>query len=71
MDALEETADFLQSCSEFFQNSHAVKIKHAYAEVFAQLLEPIASVNSLGDGVIVPSVFKNLICYGGYFFLLI
>lgn len=44
MDALEDTAEFLQRCAEFFQNVHSIKIKHAYAEVFAQLLEPIASV---------------------------
>ncbi|TPX59464.1 hypothetical protein PhCBS80983_g02476 [Powellomyces hirtus] len=44
MDALEDTADFLQTCAELFQNAHSTRIKHAYAEVFVQLLDPIAAV---------------------------
>ncbi|KAJ3161216.1 Cell morphogenesis protein PAG1 [Geranomyces variabilis] len=44
MDALEDTADFLQTCAELFQNAHSTRIKHAYAEVFVMLLEPIAAV---------------------------
>ncbi|KAI8820541.1 cell morphogenesis N-terminal-domain-containing protein [Fimicolochytrium jonesii] len=44
MDALEDTADFLQTSAELFQNAHTTRIKHAYAEVFVQLLEPIAAV---------------------------
>ena len=44
MDALEETAEFLQIIGEFFSNAHSVRIKHAYSEVFVELLEPIAAV---------------------------
>ncbi|KAJ3194719.1 Cell morphogenesis protein PAG1 [Irineochytrium annulatum] len=44
MESLEETADFLGICSEFFDKSHSQRIKHAYAEVLAELLEPVASV---------------------------
>ncbi|KAI7898549.1 cell morphogenesis N-terminal-domain-containing protein [Cokeromyces recurvatus] len=44
VDALEETADFLSSCASFFKNSHGVKVKHAYAKLFVQLLLPIAQV---------------------------
>ncbi|KAJ3152742.1 Cell morphogenesis protein PAG1 [Geranomyces michiganensis] len=44
MDALEDTAEFLQTCAELFQNAHSTRIKHAYAEVFVMLLEPIAAV---------------------------
>ncbi|KAJ3109558.1 Cell morphogenesis protein PAG1 [Phlyctochytrium planicorne] len=44
MEYLEETAEFLQICADFFQNSHSAKIKLAYAELFAELLEPVASV---------------------------
>ncbi|KAG2181999.1 hypothetical protein INT43_006925 [Umbelopsis isabellina] len=44
LDALEETADFLQSCAGFFKNAHGAKIKHAYAKMFIQLLLPVAAV---------------------------
>ncbi|OUM68331.1 hypothetical protein PIROE2DRAFT_39268 [Piromyces sp. E2] len=44
MEALEDTAEFLQVCSNFFQSAHSIKIKHAYAEVFVELLDPIAAV---------------------------
>jgi hypothetical protein len=44
MDALEETADFLQICANFFNNSHSARVKHAYAEVFVELLEPVACI---------------------------
>jgi hypothetical protein len=44
VDALEETADFLSSCANFFKNSHGAKVKHAYARLFIQLLLPIAEV---------------------------
>ncbi|KAJ3080796.1 Cell morphogenesis protein PAG1, partial [Quaeritorhiza haematococci] len=44
MDALEETADFLQICAEFYQNAHNMKLKHAFADLFVELLEPIAAV---------------------------
>ncbi|KAL0081852.1 cell morphogenesis N-terminal-domain-containing protein, partial [Phycomyces blakesleeanus] len=44
LDALEETADFLSSCASFFKNAHGAKVKHAYANLFVQLLLPIAEV---------------------------
>ncbi|KAF9585887.1 Cell morphogenesis protein PAG1, partial [Lunasporangiospora selenospora] len=44
MDCLEETADFLQSCAGFFKLSRGIRIKHAYAELFVQLLTPVAKV---------------------------
>ncbi|KAI8602189.1 cell morphogenesis N-terminal-domain-containing protein [Dissophora ornata] len=44
MDSLEETADFLQSCAGFFKMARGVRIKHAYAELFVQLLTPVAKV---------------------------
>ncbi|KAJ3416925.1 hypothetical protein HDV05_007983 [Chytridiales sp. JEL 0842] len=44
MDVLEETADFLQICATFFNNSHSARIKHAYADVFYELLEPVSSI---------------------------
>ncbi|KAI9091522.1 cell morphogenesis N-terminal-domain-containing protein [Phlyctochytrium arcticum] len=44
MDALEDTADFLQTCGELFQHAHSSRIKQAYADVFVQLLNPIAAI---------------------------
>ncbi|KAG0357861.1 Cell morphogenesis protein PAG1 [Gamsiella multidivaricata] len=44
MDCLEETADFLQSCAGFFKMARGIRIKHAYAELFVQLLTPVAKV---------------------------
>ncbi|KAG0244404.1 Cell morphogenesis protein PAG1 [Actinomortierella wolfii] len=44
MDSLEESADFLQSCARFFKASRGIRIKHAYAELFVQLLTPVAKV---------------------------
>ncbi|KAF9216859.1 Cell morphoproteinsis protein PAG1 [Podila verticillata] len=41
---LEETADFLQSCAGFFKMARGIRIKHAYAELFVQLLTPVAKV---------------------------
>ena len=46
MDALEETAEFLQTCAEIFSNTHSQKIKHAFADVFVELLEPVAAVGT-------------------------
>ncbi|KAG0093877.1 Cell morphogenesis protein PAG1 [Podila epicladia] len=46
MDCLEETADFLQSCAGFFKMARGIRIKHAYAELFVQLLTPVAKVIS-------------------------
>ncbi|KAJ3319284.1 Cell morphogenesis protein PAG1, partial [Blyttiomyces sp. JEL0837] len=43
-DALDETATFLQIFAEKFHDSHNARIKHAYAELFIELLEPIAAV---------------------------
>ncbi|KAJ1559942.1 Cell morphogenesis protein PAG1, partial [Cladochytrium tenue] len=45
-DALEETATFLQIFANKFFDSHNAQVKHAYAEVFNELLDPIASVAS-------------------------
>ncbi|KAJ1650763.1 Cell morphogenesis protein PAG1, partial [Dispira simplex] len=45
VDALEETAQFLYSCTKFFaRRSQGTAIKCAYYEVFTQLLLPIAAV---------------------------
>ncbi|KAF9196952.1 Cell morphoproteinsis protein PAG1 [Haplosporangium sp. Z 11] len=44
MDCLEESADFLQSCAGFFKMARGVRIKHAYAELFVQLMTPVAKV---------------------------
>ncbi|KAI9341019.1 cell morphogenesis N-terminal-domain-containing protein [Zopfochytrium polystomum] len=45
-DALDETATFLQIFAGKFHDSHNARVKHAYAEVFVELLEPIVSVAS-------------------------
>jgi hypothetical protein len=45
MENLEETADFLRVISDSFQESHSVKIKHAFAQVFVDLLEPLVAVS--------------------------
>ncbi|CAG8494032.1 5031_t:CDS:10 [Ambispora gerdemannii] len=42
--ALEETAEFLKSLAGFLKIATGTKIKHAYAELFVQLLTPIAGV---------------------------
>lgn len=39
---MEETSDFLQSLAKFFSRAHSVKVKHAYAELFAGMLLPLA-----------------------------
>lgn len=44
MDALEETADFLEIISELFNNAHHVRVKNAYCEILVELLEPVAAV---------------------------
>ncbi|KAK3819569.1 MAG: cell morphogenesis N-terminal-domain-containing protein, partial [Benniella sp.] len=44
MECLQETADFLQSCAGFFKMARGIRIKHAYAELFVQLLTPVAKV---------------------------
>ena len=44
MNELEETADFLKVCAESFQDSHTIKVKHAFAQSFIDMLEPIAAV---------------------------
>ncbi|KAG9307250.1 hypothetical protein G9A89_017078 [Geosiphon pyriformis] len=43
-DALIETADFLQSLAGFLKVANGARIKHAYADLFVQLLVPIAGV---------------------------
>jgi len=58
MEALEDTTEFLQACSNFFQNAHSIKIKLAYAEVFVELLDPIAAVN-----IIINIVYKYYLLY--------
>ncbi|CAG8847458.1 20849_t:CDS:2, partial [Racocetra persica] len=44
LEALEETADFLQSLANFLRHAHGVRIKHAYARLFVRLFMPIAGV---------------------------
>ncbi|KAK3842159.1 MAG: cell morphogenesis N-terminal-domain-containing protein [Linnemannia gamsii] len=44
MHCLDDTADFLQSCAGFFKLARGIRIKHAYAELFVQLLTPVAKV---------------------------
>jgi hypothetical protein len=44
MDALEETADFLQICADFFSNAHSTRIKQVYSDFFVDVLDPIAAV---------------------------
>ncbi|CAG8614056.1 3687_t:CDS:10, partial [Funneliformis caledonium] len=43
-EALEETAEFLQSLAGFLKSAHGVRIKHAYSELFVRLLMPIAGI---------------------------
>ena len=52
MDALEETAEFMQTVASFFTKANSVRIKHAYAELLISLLLPLASVT--GAEVNVP-----------------
>ncbi|KAL1921669.1 uncharacterized protein VTP21DRAFT_10311 [Calcarisporiella thermophila] len=44
IEALEETAEFLQSCATFFRSTHAIRIKRAYSTLFVHVLMPIAAV---------------------------
>ncbi|CAG8647227.1 35844_t:CDS:10 [Gigaspora margarita] len=44
LEALEETADFLQSLANFLRHAHGVRIKHAYSRLFVRLFMPIAGV---------------------------
>ena len=44
MDRIAETADFLKECGECFQEAHSLRLKHAFAELFAELLAPVAEV---------------------------
>lgn len=60
LDALEETADFLSSCANFFRNAHGAKVKHAYSKLFVQLLLPIAGVSRTSC---VPVLFLSLSVY--------
>ncbi|KAL5035352.1 hypothetical protein BDV3_005299 [Batrachochytrium dendrobatidis] len=46
MDCLEETAEFLQTSADLFQDTHNIHVKHAYANLFVELLDPIASIAS-------------------------
>ncbi len=43
LDALEDSADFLNSIATFFGNAHGQRIKHAYANTLNRLLLPLAS----------------------------
>ena len=42
--ALEETSEFLQSLGKFFCQVKSIRVKHAYAEIFLELLLPLAGV---------------------------
>ncbi|KAJ3364982.1 Cell morphogenesis protein PAG1 [Allomyces javanicus] len=44
MDALEETADFLDSLGHFFLNSVDTLVRQAFMEVFLELLQPLCDV---------------------------
>ena len=44
MEKLEETVHFLKVCGESFLESHSLKLKHAFAVTFVDILEPIAAV---------------------------
>ena len=44
MNALEESADFLQAISDLFQDSASTKIKLALCDLFNDLLEPVARI---------------------------
>ncbi|CAH1758177.1 13189_t:CDS:10 [Entrophospora sp. SA101] len=44
VEALEETAEFLQTLAKFMKAADSPKIKHAYADLFVRLLMPIAGV---------------------------
>ncbi|CAG8748822.1 5869_t:CDS:2, partial [Racocetra fulgida] len=47
LEALEETADFLQSLANFLRHAHGVRIKHAYARLFVRLFMPIAGLSEI------------------------
>ena len=40
---LDESADFLQTCAKFFEVARS-RTKHAHAQLFAELLDPIGAV---------------------------
>jgi len=61
MEALEDTAEFLQECSNFFQNAHSIKIKHAFAEVFVELLDPIAAVTIINYYYFIIFIIFNIV----------
>jgi hypothetical protein len=44
MERISEAADFLKECGDCFQDSHSLRLKHAFAELFIALLSPIAEV---------------------------
>ncbi|OZJ05245.1 hypothetical protein BZG36_02308 [Bifiguratus adelaidae] len=44
LEALEETAEFLQSLAAFYRSAHGSKVKEAYANLFVELLLPAAAV---------------------------
>ncbi|KAJ3014920.1 UNVERIFIED_CONTAM: Cell morphogenesis protein PAG1, partial [Siphonaria sp. JEL0065] len=44
IDCLEETAEFLMIFAGFFVNTHNPKIKHAYCDLFVELLEPVVAI---------------------------
>ncbi|KAJ3339164.1 Cell morphogenesis protein PAG1 [Gonapodya sp. JEL0774] len=43
VEALEESADFIETLAHHFHNAHTQRTKHAYAEVLVELLEPIGA----------------------------
>jgi len=44
MDRIGESADFLKECGNCFLESHSLRLKHAFAALFVDLLAPIAEV---------------------------
>jgi hypothetical protein len=46
MDALDETADFLDSLGHFFLGTSDASIRQAFMEVFSELLRPLCEVRT-------------------------
>lgn len=58
IEALEETADFMQTLANFFSKAHSIRIKHAFAELLVGLLLPMAP--TAGAEVNLPSWTKAI-----------
>ena len=49
MDRIADSADFLKECGECFQESHSLRLKHSFAQLFIELLAPIAEVRACAE----------------------